>query len=154
MTCLMSPCAECNMHWLLEPACACGASGSALASAEPGKKPDTAGATTRATDSPVATALRTAGTIRRISLRATLWILESLRFIDRPPRKSLGAAFLFPRSVIQVTLRRKFTEHFVTEIETASSQPQYRSTKDVIGSYERARRGLPSRAQAAGCALS
>src|SRR6266404_542623 len=93
MTCLMSPCAECNMHWLLELTSAGGAIGRALASTEPGKKPHIAGATTSAADSPVATALRTAGTIPRDFLRATLTILRSLRFIDQPSSEESWGAF-------------------------------------------------------------
>src|SRR5712664_2904826 len=86
----MSPCAECNMHWLLELASASGTAGRALASAEPGKKPHRAGATTSATDSPAATALRTAGTIPRDFLRANLRLLKSRRFIDQPSSEHPG----------------------------------------------------------------
>src|SRR5260370_41966561 len=93
MACLMSPCAECKMHWLLELTSACGAIGRALASTEPGKNPHIAGATTSAADSPVATALRTAGTIPRDFLRATLTILRSLRFIDQPSSEKSWGAF-------------------------------------------------------------
>src|SRR6266404_4689509 len=94
MTCLTSPCAECSVHWLLELAGICGAGGRALASAVRGKRPETAGATTRAADSPAATALRAPRTTTtRDCLRANLRILENFRFIDRPPRKCLGLRF-------------------------------------------------------------
>src|SRR5712692_6897530 len=121
----MSPCAECNMHWLLELASASGTAGPALASAEAGKKPHIAGATTSAANSPVATALRTAGTIPRDFLRANLRILKSRRFIDPPSSEQPGlGCLLFPRSVIHVTVRRNFPKQFVTQLQTASSQPQ------------------------------
>src|ERR1700730_3951841 len=94
MTCLRSPWAECSAHWLLELAGICGAGGRALASVVPGKKPETAGAATRAADSPAATALRAPRTTTpRDCLRANLRILKSLRFIGRPPRKCLGLRF-------------------------------------------------------------
>src|SRR5260221_6843709 len=40
----------------------------------------------------------------------------------------LGAAFLFPRSVIQVTVRRKFPKQFVTQIATVPNHFYYSST--------------------------
>src|SRR5260221_3326778 len=94
MTCLTSPCAECSVHWLLELAGICGAGGRALASAVRGKGPEIGGATTRAADSPAATALRAPRTSSpRECLRANLRILKRLRFIDGPPRKKPGLRF-------------------------------------------------------------